>query len=62
MENWGDHEVIFLTPYLATWNPYSEHFETEKAAILDSDGGIIVAETNKQSEIIPEADVSGLYV
>ena len=62
LENWKDHEVIFLTPDLATWNPHSEHFETEKAAMLDSDGDIIANERNKQSKIISEADLSGIYV
>ena len=48
-----------MTPDSSTWNPHSEHFETEEAAMLDSDGGIIASERNKQSEIISEADMSG---
>ena len=62
MENWEDHEVIFLTPDSATWNPHSDHFEMEEAAMLDSDGDIIARERAIQSELITEADVSGLYV
>ena len=61
MENREDHEVILLTPDSATWNPLSEQFETEEAAVLDSDGDIIVNKRNKQSKLIPGADVSGLY-
>jgi hypothetical protein len=33
-----------VTPDSATWNPHSDHYEMEEAAMLDSDGDIIANE------------------
>ena len=62
MENWEEHDVIFVTPDSATWNPHSEHFEVEEAVMLDSDGGIISKEMATRQDFISEADIGGLYV
>ena len=62
MEHWADHEVIFLTPDSATWDPHSEHYEVEEALMLDSGGDIIAREERPRTELIADADVSDLYV
>ena len=34
MENWEDHDVIFLTPDSATWNPHSDLLRWRKPRCL----------------------------
>jgi hypothetical protein len=60
-ENWENYQVVYVTPDGDSWDPYSEHFADEEAAMVDVNGLLIERDPRPQSYIFTEADISKLY-
>ena len=60
-ENWMDYQVIFITPGGDSWDPYSEHYAKEEAAMVDVNGLLVERDPRPQSAIFSEADINKLY-
>jgi hypothetical protein len=40
-ENWENYQVVYVTLDGDSWDPYSEHFADEEAAMVDVNGSLI---------------------
>ncbi len=40
-ENWEDYQVVFITPDGDSWDPYSEHYADEEAAMFNVNGLLV---------------------
>jgi hypothetical protein len=60
-ENWEDYQVVYVNPDGDSWDPYSEHFADEEAAMVDVNGLLVERDPHPQSNIFNETDISKLY-
>ena len=61
-ENWDAYPIVFLTPDGDSWNPDSNHFADQEAAMLDSNGLITTHDHNRpQKCLFTEADLGEFY-
>jgi hypothetical protein len=61
-ENCEDYQVVYVTSDGDSWDPYSEHFTDEEAAMVDVNGSLVEQDPRPQSNIFNEVDISKLYI
>ena len=56
--HWEDYDIVFLTPDGAMWDPHSEHFAEEEAAMVDADGAMVQRIWEPPSEAVMKLNAS----
>ncbi len=61
MDHWEIYPIVFLTPDGNSWDPSSNHYADQEAAMLDPNGLIASHEERPSKRLFTEADLGELY-
>jgi hypothetical protein len=61
MDHWDTYPIVFLTPDGDSWDPSSNHYADQEAAMLDPNGLIACHEEGPSKRLFTEADLGELY-
>jgi hypothetical protein len=61
MDHWETYPIVFLAPDGDSWDPSSNHYADQEAAMLDPNGLIASHEECPRKRLFIEADLGELY-